>query len=230
MDHLIEGHIRFRREVFPSQRGHFARLARQQQPRAMFITCADSRIDPQMITQTRPGDLFVCRNAGNIVPPYTQINEGVSAAIEYGMLALQVRDIIICGHSDCGAVKGILRSTATANMPSVRSWLRHADVAHRVVEETCQTKSEQECLDALTSENVIAQLDHLRTHPSVAAKLATQQLKIHGWIYRIETGSILTYEPAERNFVPLEHHSAAQARSFPALRRVASTAANETVA
>lgn len=230
MDQLIEGHMRFRREVFPSQREHFARLARQQQPQAMFITCADSRIVPEMITQTRPGDLFVCRNAGNIVPPYTQITEGVSAAIEYGVLALQMRDIIVCGHSDCGAVKGILHSAATASMPTVRSWLRHADVARHVVEEICETASEQDSLDALTCENVIAQLDHLRTHPSVAAKLASKQLRIHGWIYCIETGSILTYEPAERSFVPLEHCSVARARPFSALHRIAGKCAGDGVA
>jgi carbonic anhydrase len=230
MDQLIEGHMRFRREVFPSQRALFARLARQQQPRVMFITCADSRIVPEMIMQTRPGDLFVYRNAGNIVPPYSQIDDGVSAAIEYGVLALQVHDIIVCGHSDCGAVKGILHSAATANMPSVRSWLRHANVARRVVEEACQTATEQQWLDALTRENLIAQLDHLRTHPSVAAKLASQKLRIHGWIFRIETGSILTYDPAEGSFLPLEHYGAAQARSVPALRRGAGTAADETVA
>jgi carbonic anhydrase len=230
MDRLIEGHMRFRHEVFPSQREHFAQLARQQQPQAMFITCADSRIVPEMITQTRPGDLFVCRNAGNIVPPYAQINEGVSAAIEYGVLALQVRDIIVCGHFDCGAIKGILHSTATAGMPTVSSWLRHADVARHVVEEICDTASEQEYSDALTCENVIAQLAHLRTHPSVAAKLASRQLRIHGWIYRIETGSILIYEPAERSFAPLEHHSVARAQSFPALRRVAGMPAGDGVA
>ena len=138
MERLIDGYARFRQHEFPKHQEMFEKLASGQQPQALFITCADSRVVPEFITQTGPGDLFVCRNAGNIVPPYGQINGGVSAAIEYAVLALGVRDIIVCGHTDCGAMKGMMHPECLDAMPTVRSWLRHADVARHVVEENCR--------------------------------------------------------------------------------------------
>ncbi len=132
---LVDGFKRFRQDVFPEQEALFKKLASAQSPKAMFITCADSRIVPELITQSSPGDLFVTRNVGNVVPPYGQMNGGVSTAIEYAVVALGVKHIIICGHSDCGAMKAVLNPDPLEKMPTVKVWLRHAEVARTVVED-----------------------------------------------------------------------------------------------
>ncbi|UVE17877.1 carbonic anhydrase [Pseudomonas sp. LS44] len=196
---IVEGFQRFRQEVFPQQQALFKKLAHEQTPRAMFITCADSRISPELITQSAPGDLFVTRNVGNVVPPYGQMNGGVSTAIEFAVMALGVHHIIICGHSDCGAMKAVLDPHTLERMPTVKAWLRHAEVAKTVVAENCGC-SDRDTYELLTEENVVAQLDHLRTHPSVAARLASGQLFIHGWVYDIESGEIKAYDAAQGCF------------------------------
>ncbi|MCQ4317974.1 carbonic anhydrase [Stutzerimonas zhaodongensis] len=201
--HLVDGFRRFRKDVYPEQRALFARLAKAQYPRAMFITCADSRIVPELITQSSPGDLFVTRNVGNVVPPYGQMNGGVSSAIEYAVMALNVQHIIICGHSECGAMKAVLNPEGLQRMPTVKAWLRHCEVARSMVETNCNCGVE-DSLGVLTKENVVAQLDHLRTHPSVAARLAGGQLSIHGWVYCIETSEILAYHASTGRFAPLD--------------------------
>ncbi|MEG5265008.1 carbonic anhydrase [Pseudomonas sp. JDS28PS106] len=204
LQHIVDGFMHFRHEVFPQQQELFKKLATAQKPRAMFITCADSRIVPELITQSSPGDLFVTRNVGNVVPPYGQMNGGVSTAIEYAVGALGVQHIIICGHSDCGAMRAVLNPDSLEKMPTVKAWLRHAEVARTVVEQNCNCEGEHETMHVLTQENVISQLQHLRTHPSVAAKLASGQLFIHGWVYSIETSEILAYDAEQDRFVPLD--------------------------
>ena len=204
LQRIIEGFQRFRQEVFPQQQALFKKLAHEQTPRAMFITCADSRIVPELITQSAPGDLFVTRNVGNVVPPYGQMNGGVSTAIEYAVLALGVQHIIICGHSDCGAMRAVLNPQSLEKMPTVKAWLRHAEVAKTMVQENCHCADENESMHVLTEENVIAQLQHLRTHPSVASRMANGQLFIHGWIYNIETSEIRAYDADKGCFLPLD--------------------------
>ncbi len=204
LQHIVDGFMHFRHEVFPDQEQLFKKLATAQRPRAMFIACADSRIVPELITQSSPGDLFVTRNVGNVVPPYGQMNGGVSTAIEYAVMALGVHHIIICGHSDCGAMRAVLNPQTLEKMPTVAAWLRHAEVARTVVEDNCHCSNEQESMHILTQENVIAQLQHLRTHPSVASKMASGQLFIHGWVYSIETSEILAYDAEQDRFLPLD--------------------------
>ena len=196
---IVDGFKRFRHEVFPQQEELFKKLATAQNPRAMFITCADSRVVPELITQSSPGDLFVTRNVGNVVPPYGQMNGGVSTAIEFAVMALGVQHIIVCGHSDCGAMKAVLNPAQLERMPTVKGWLRHAEVAKIVVEQNCGC-ADHNTLGILTEENVVAQLDHLRTHPSVAARLASGQLFIHGWIYNIGTSEIRAYDAEKGEF------------------------------
>lgn len=200
---IVGGFKRFRTEVFPQQEELFKALASAQNPRAMFITCADSRIVPELITQSSPGDLFVTRNVGNVVPSYGQMMGGVSTAIEYAVLALGVQHIIVCGHSDCGAMKAVLAPETLASMPTVKAWLRHSEVALKVVEENCGC-SGHDTLSILTEENVIAQLNHLCTHPSVAARVASGQLFIHGWVYDIESSAIRAYDAKSGGFLPLD--------------------------
>ena len=204
VDNIIQGISNFRGNVFPGQKDMYRRLVRDgQQPKALIIACADSRVSPEHITQTGPGELFVCRNAGNIVPPFSQQNGGVSSAIEYAVMALGVRDIVVCGHSDCGAMKGLMHPEALENMPNVAAWLRHSHAASQIV---CEAYPEgmdpKDRHRALALENVVVQLNHLRTHPSVAAGLAKGQLRLHGWFFELETGNLLAYCGAKGCFVP----------------------------
>lgn len=200
---IVDGFKKFREVIFPEQQDLFKRLALVQQPRAMFITCADARVVPELITQSSPGDLFITRNVGNVVPPYGQNNGGVSTAIEYAVMALNVQHIIVCGHSNCGAMRAVMDQNVLEAMPTVKAWLRHCEVARTVVAENCGCLNE-ETLDVLIEENVVAQLDHLRTHPSVAARLASGHLFIHGWVYDIETGAIKAFDDEIGNFLPLD--------------------------
>ena len=196
---IVDGFKRFRSEIFPQQEDLFKKLATAQNPRAMFITCADSRVVPELITQSSPGDLFVNRNVGNVVPAYGQMMGGVSTAIEYAVLALGVQHIIVCGHSDCGAMKAVLAPETLESMPTVKAWLRHSEVALKVVEANCGCEGHDR-LGILTEENVVAQLNHLCTHPSVAARVASGQLFIHGWVYDIETSEIKAYDAEKGEF------------------------------
>jgi carbonic anhydrase len=197
--------VRFRDEAFSSYAPLYRRLARDgQSPKALMISCADSRVVPELITQAAPGELFVCRNAGNIVPPFSQANGGVSSAVEYAVMALGVTDIVVCGHSDCGAMKAFLHPEQLAAMPNVSAWLRHAHAAHSVVCNAYPDLDEPAHIRALALENVVAQINHLRTHPSVAAGIAQGRLNLHGWFFDIETCSILALDGEQGRFVPVD--------------------------
>lgn len=203
MHRIIQGVRRFRSEVFPHKQQLFASLAKGQSPIAAVISCADSRVDMQLVTQSEPGQLFWFRNAGNIVPPFGAVLGAASATIEYAMEALEIPNIIVCGHSDCGAMKGLLKRDLADRMPTVASWLRFADVPRQLVLGDPNI-TEAARLDALVRENVLAQLTHLRTHPAVAVRLARGTLQLHGWVYDIETGDIQAYDVERRRFVSLD--------------------------
>ncbi|MDP4025165.1 carbonic anhydrase [Methylobacterium sp. NEAU 140] len=220
MDSIIKGLASFQDSVFPGQRRMYQQLVRDgQSPSALIIACADSRVAPETITRAGPGELFVCRNAGNIVPPASEHVGGVSSAIEYAVVALKVRDIVVCGHSDCGAMKGLMNPGALRAMPNVAAWLRHAEAADRIV---CEAYPEG--LDpatrhrALALENVVVQLSNLRTHPSVAAGLAKGSLRLHGWFFEIETGALLAYDGPEGRFRAITGESALPVAQAPAVR------------
>lgn len=201
LETMARGIGRFRRDVFPKRRELFEGLADAQQPKALFLTCADSRIVPSMITQTGPGELFVERNPGNIAPIYSDEAVGVSASIEYAVTALKTPHAIVCGHSDCGAVKGILHPESVADMPAVARWLRYGREARRRLDAQGPDASEAERLRHLTELNVLVQMEHLATHPAVQQALAVGRLTIHGWVYEIETGEVRAYDPARGAFV-----------------------------
>lgn len=204
MRRIVDGIHHFQKDVFPTKRDLFRKLAEGQSPRVLFVTCGDSRIVPDLIMQTNPGELFICRNAGNIVPPFGDVVGGVSATIEYAVVALEIPNVIICGHSDCGAMKGILYPQSTASMPMVAHWLKHAEAARYVVEELYPEKTEDEKLELLTRENILAQITNLTTHPAVAARLARGTLQIFGWHYDISTGEVQTFDAERNEFVRLE--------------------------
>jgi len=203
MQKLIQGLHHFQSSVFSSQRELFERLAQGQSPEALFITCSDSRINPNLITQTEPGDLFVLRNAGNIVPPYGAANGGEGATIEYAVAALGVKHIVVCGHSHCGAMSGLLKPEALTELPQVKSWLSHAEATRRIVKEGHADLSGGPLLTATVEENVLVQLENLRTHPAVAAAISAGRLRLHGWVYKFETGEVFAYSPAEGQFKAL---------------------------
>ncbi len=202
MKEIIEGFLKFQKNVFPERVKLFKSLANQQNPRALFISCSDSRLVPELLTQREPGDLFVIRNAGNIVPSYGPEPGGVSASVEYAVAALQVNDIVICGHSDCGAMTAVATCKCLDHMPAVSSWLRYADSA-RVVNEARQHPDPSAKVAAMVRENVIAQLANIQTHPSVRLALEEGRVTLHGWVYDIESGRIDAFDGRAGTFVSL---------------------------
>jgi carbonic anhydrase len=201
VDSILRGLKRFKKKVYPKHRELFHKLALQQRPSALFITCADSRIDPCLLTQTKPGELFLCRVIGNIVPRYPESIGGVSATIEYAVGVLGVPDVIVCGHTDCGVMRGVLNPEALKPLANVSAWLEHAQPAREAVAESRVSMTEPEFLLALTERNVIEQLKNLQTHPAVAARLEQGNLKLHGWVYHIAKGTVTTYSPRRKKFV-----------------------------
>jgi len=216
MKKIIDGVSKFQQEVYPAHRELFEELSTGQSPEVLFITCSDSRIAPTLLTQTKPGDLFIIRNAGNIVPAYGPAIGGVTATIEYAVMALKVKDIVICGHSDCGAMKGVLYPEKVAALKSVAAWLNHGDAARAVVVENYSHLSEPEKLATLTEQNVLAQLRNIQTHPSVISALQAGRLRLHGWIYHIGTGQITAFDRQKGQFAPLQGDQAIAGMEVPA--------------
>ena len=204
MDRILKGLSRFQKNVYPKQRDLFQKLALGQRPDALFITCADSRIDPCLLTQTKPGELFICRVIGNIIPPYPDAIGGVSATIEYAVGVLGVPDVIVCGHTDCGVMKGVLSPDALEPLTSVSAWLNYAQPARHAVAELKPAGASAEHLLALAERNVVQQMGNLRTHPSVAARLEQGDLQIHGWIYHIGEGTVTSWDAGRDDFAPLQ--------------------------
>jgi len=215
MQKLMEGLHHFQTAIFGSQRELFERLAKGQSPETLFITCSDSRIDPCLLTQTAPGELFILRNAGNLVPPYGASQGGEAATIEFAVAGLGVKEIIICGHSHCGAMKGLLDPPPAKNFPALTHWLSHAESTRRIVCDKYVDKDAAALLNVTIQENVLAQLENLRTHPVVASGLARGKLKLHGWVYKIETGQVFGYDPQSSQFMLLTK----QPTELPGLKR-----------
>lgn len=206
MKHIVQGAVRFQNEVFQEHANLFSKLASNQSPEVLFITCSDSRIDPNLITQADPGELFICRNAGNIVPPHLRQAGGMTASIEYAVQALGVSHVVVCGHTDCGAMKASMNMESLQDFPHVCDWLAHSEAAVSVINHKYKNASEQEQLEKLTEQNVILQLQHLSTHPYIAARLATQEIELHGWVYEIGSGEIRVWDAASKSFAPFAEH------------------------
>ncbi len=184
---------RFRREAFPPRAELFRRLATTHTPNALFIGCSDARVVPELITQREPGELFVIRTAGNLVPAYGQGADGIAASIEYAVNALGVADIVVCGHSACGAMTALASGTDMSSLPATAGWLRHADSSQALLDASQQG---EERIAALIRCNVATQLTHLRTHPSVARALARDAVTLHGWVYDIGSGHVEALDTA----------------------------------
>ncbi|MDZ7629568.1 MAG: carbonic anhydrase [Parvularculaceae bacterium] len=203
MDKIAAGVARFQQEAFHEKRDLFERLAEGQSPEALFITCADSRIDPNLITQTAPGELFILRNAGNIVPPHSQYTGAMTASIEFAVGALKVPHIIVCGHSECGAMKGALNPEGLDDFPHVKEWLGYARAATLVTKRKGADLDAKDMLEMVIRENVLLQIAHLKTHPYVAVQLASGETEIHGWVYDIRSGGVLAFDEKQNAFVPV---------------------------
>src|SRR5262245_57971600 len=202
MDDIINGVRTFQRDVYPQYRELFEKLSAGQSPEALVITCSDSRVDPFLFTNAQPGQLFVLRNAGNLVPKYDGLVGGVTATIEFAVVGLRVPNIIVCGHSECGAIHGLLHPETLQNMPHVANWLEHhAEPVREILSRAGRLGGPDEMREAVDA-NVLVQLENLRAHPSVAEALATGRIALHGWVYDIASGNIRAYDEKWQQFAP----------------------------
>lgn len=203
MKRLHKGIHKFQESYFKKEEDFFRRLSGKQEPDVLFITCADARVDPTLVTQSKPGELFIVRNVGNIVPPYDAIRDknSVAAAIEFGVLKLKVSDIIVCGHSNCGAMQALFGDEhELADMPHLRDWLKIALPVKETVANVCSGFSLEYCQRIAEEENILAQLRNIQTYPFVARSLKKGKLYLHGWYYKIESGNIYAYNPNTEKF------------------------------
>lgn len=199
MQKLVDGIHQFQTQIFRSHKDLFERLGRDQAPETLFITCSDSRISPNLITQTQPGELFILRNVGNLVPPYENLGS-TAAGVEFAVTVLQVKDIIICGHSNCGAMKALIEPEQLGQLPATKSWLAHARKTERIMWESYGHLKGHELLHATVEENVLVQLENLRSHPAVAKAMASGMLHLHAWVYKIETGEVFAYDASRGQY------------------------------
>lgn len=202
MDKLISGLSEFKSQYFAENWELFESLSHGQKPGVLFITCSDSRIDPNLITQTDVGELFVIRNAGNIIPPYGAANGGEGATLEYAIQALGIEQIVVCGHSHCGAMKGLLHlNKLQEDLPLVYDWLRHTEATRRLLKDNYKGYDDDELLEIAIAENVLTQIENLKTYPVVHSRLYQDKLNIYGWIYYLETGEVLAYDPISHTYM-----------------------------
>lgn len=206
MQKLVEGLHKFQSEIFHTHQELFETLSKGQEPETLFITCSDSRIAPNLITQTMPGDLFILRNAGNLVPTYGPASShgGEAGTIEFALAGLGVKHIVVCGHTLCGAMKGLLDPAILEKMPAVKAWLEHAEGTKRVMEENYKHLNGNDLLTAAIEENVLTQLENLRTHPAVRSRIARGELSLYGWVYKMETGEVFQYDSEAGQFAPVK--------------------------
>jgi carbonic anhydrase len=202
---IIRGLNEFQANYFTIHRDLFHQLSQGQTPEILFITCSDSRIDPNLLTQTQPGELFIIRNIGNIIPTHGNTNSSEGAGIEYAVAALDIKHIIVCGHSHCGSMKALLQlNSLNEEMPLVYDWLKyHAESTRRLLKENYKDYDAENLLKIAIEENVLTQIESLETYPVIRSKLHSGKLFLHAWVYEIETGQIFAYDANTSKFVPL---------------------------
>lgn len=213
MKKLINGITDFRRNVLAGYRDTFARLALGQSPDALFIACSDSRVVPNLFASTDPGDVFVVRNVGNMIPPcsrngYSIGDESEAAAIEYSLLTLKVSSIIICGHSECGAMQSILNNRLTISSPNLRSWLQYGETALKKMEDGFEINKGLLPHNQLSQINILEQKNHLESYPIVQEAIKENKLKIYGWWFDIATADVYSFNELEGKFKILDDEEA----------------------
>ena len=213
MHRLISGIVEFRERQLSKYAERFRDLALAQSPDTLMITCSDSRVVPDLLASTHPGDLFTIRNVGNLIPPATA--EGISigdvseaSAIEYALLVLKVANIIVCGHSECGAMKAVLARNPRPDAPNLEKWLHHASTAAFRLEHEGALEATLQPHDQLSQLNVLVQLEHLMSYPLLRAKIAAGTLHLSGWWFDIATGTMYSYERARRSFAVIDRQVA----------------------
>lgn len=215
MKKLIRGIVEFRKTLRPGYRETFARLALGQSPDALLIACSDSRVAPNLFASTEPGDLFVIRNPGNLIAPcgadgISVSDESEAAAIEFATLALNVRDIIVCGHSECGAMRMLIDGGKDLAAPHLHSWLRHAEKALGKVRSGARLGPDLSPANQLSQWNVLQQLDHLRTYSVVRERIQSGRLQLHAWWFDIAQAEVLSFEDQAGRFVTIDDAEAAR--------------------
>ncbi|HEY8041892.1 MAG TPA: carbonic anhydrase [Polyangiaceae bacterium] len=200
MQKLVDGVHAFHAQYFADHRALFRRLAeRGQNPETLFITCSDSRVVPNLITSTEPGDLFLVRNVGNVVPDVS-VPGGTAAAIEYAVEVLGVTNVIVCGHTQCGAVNAIMNPASMDRLPYVKRWLAQGERVRRIVAERYGHLDETARMMAAVEENVLVQLENLRAFPNIAGRLERGELSMSGWVYEIASGDVFAFDPGVGQF------------------------------
>lgn len=204
MQKLVKGIHSFQKGYFATHRQLFEQLSTAgQRPETLFITCSDSRLVPNLITNAPPGELFVIRNAGNIVP-HPDLPGGTAASIEFAIEVLEVENLIVCGHTQCGVVDAILHPERVAKLPYVARWVSQTSAVRRVIDERYPDLPVEARLAAATQENVLAQLENLREYPFISRRLDSGKLHLSGWVFKLATGEVFDYDPALGEFVKLE--------------------------
>jgi carbonic anhydrase len=213
MHRLISGIVEFRERQLPRYAERFRHLALAQSPDTLMITCADSRVVPDLLASTEPGDLFTMRNVGNLIPPATA--EGISvgdlseaSAIEYAVLVLKVANIVVCGHSECGAMKAVMAREPKPNAPNLERWLHHASTAAFRLEHEGALDATLQPHDQLSQLNVLVQLEHLMSYPLFRTSVTAGTLHLSGWWFDIATGNMYAYERASRSFAVIDRKMA----------------------
>jgi carbonic anhydrase len=209
MQQLIAGVHKFQQDELGRYRELFHRLSREEQnPHTLFITCSDSRVLAELITQSQPGDLFVVKNVGNIVPPanVTGSTNSTAAAIEFAIQTLGVSDVVVCGHSHCGAMTALLDGLSGVEyMPHLREWIDLAAPVRRLIERDYSHLTDHDArTTAAAGENVLFALENLHTYPAVAKRLAAGTLRLHGWFFQIATAELFAYDLTTQQFQPIE--------------------------
>jgi carbonic anhydrase len=202
---LLNGIVDFRKNVRSTVKDTFALLALGQRPDTLFIACSDSRVVPNLFASTEPGDLFVIRNVGNLIPPYSEGNSGPhfgseAAAIQFALASLPITEIVVCGHSECGAIGALARGHTPNDTPALSCWLRHGQSSLRKLEAGTALGKYLERHNQLSQINVLEQLEHLKTYPLVQERIASRKLRLHGWYFDIKGAEVYAYEPSETRF------------------------------
>lgn len=208
IDTIIEGYGKFKQKKFKHYKEHFSELAKQgQNPKVLFIACCDSRVVPSLLTSANPGDMFIVRNIGNMVAPYSPDNDyhSTAAAIEYAVSILEVSDIIVCGHSHCGAINGLYTDDrGDENLLHVKKWLELGSRAKDFIASSMPNATFEEKLRATEKSSIVFQLVNLLTYPQVEKRVNEGKLNINGWYYYIENGKLEYYDDDSLSFKPLE--------------------------
>jgi carbonic anhydrase len=230
MRDLLKGVEKFQSEIYCAKKSLFQSLSKEgQHPHVLFIACSDSRVDPELLTQSEPGELFVLRNAGNIVPPFTGNTCGEAATIEYAINVLEIQHIVVCGHSQCGAISHLIdhhEHPFDEHLPMVSKWLRYADATRTITEAHWHEHSEETRYEFAIETNIKVQLNNLMTHPSVAQALSLKKLTINGWLYHVDSGQLHVYDKGRDQFVlpdaktpPLTKHSTKQSTKPSSIKK-----------